>query len=39
MLQLLITFKSKRAQGGDGLPPESDEKVQRQKVVEREESN
>ena len=39
MLQLLITFKSKRAQGGVGLPPESDAKVQRVKVVEREELN
>lgn len=39
MLQSLITFKSKRAQGGVALPPESDEKVQRGKVVERKESN
>lgn len=39
MLQLLIAYKSKRAQGGVSLPPKSDEKVQRGKVAEWEESN
>lgn len=29
MLQFLITFKSKKAQGVVGLPPTSDKKVQR----------
>lgn len=33
MLQLLITFKSKRTQGEVGLHPKSGRKVQREKVV------
>lgn len=33
MLQLLITFKSKRTQGVVGLHPKSARKVQREKVL------